>query len=102
MRDPIVGSQGMGTVLFTKRKLADALPFFKSVKTKEPVVFFSDTEDSVWWYMVMLEFQTFFREFHYKEHGSRVRMWLISFLVFWGMGQGVLVKIAFRVKAGLY
>ena len=32
---------------------------------------------SVWWYMVMVEFQTFFREFHYKEHGSRVRMWLI-------------------------
>mmetsp|Transcript_74426 Transcript_74426/g.164388 ORF Transcript_74426/g.164388 Transcript_74426/m.164388 type:complete len:237 (-) Transcript_74426:27-737(-) len=29
--------EGMGTVLFTKRKLADALPFFKSVKTKNPL-----------------------------------------------------------------
>ena len=26
---------GMGTVLFTKRKLTDALPFFKTVKTKD-------------------------------------------------------------------
>lgn len=29
--------EGMGTVLFTKRKLTDALPFFKSVKTKNPL-----------------------------------------------------------------
>ncbi|CAJ1398445.1 unnamed protein product [Effrenium voratum] len=29
--------EGLGTVLFTKRKLSDALPYFKSIKTKNPV-----------------------------------------------------------------
>lgn len=29
--------EGMGTVLFTKRKLQDALPFFTSIKTKKPM-----------------------------------------------------------------